>query len=58
MRDAMKIEIDVKKIFAYKAIILGSGSIMFLTEHLEGCDFVIVDESVAQIDELIVNITT
>lgn len=56
MRNSRKIEIGVKQIAAYKTVILGFGSIMSLTEQIEGCDFVIVDESVAHIDDLIINI--
>lgn len=56
MQNSRKIEINVKQIAAYKAVILGYGSIMSLTEQIDGCEFVIVDESVAQINDLIINI--
>src|SRR5688572_33151164 len=55
MRDSRKLEININKIASYKAIPLGWGSIISLVERLNGFDFLIVDESVAEIDSLIAN---
>jgi hypothetical protein len=55
MRDSRKLEINISKIASYKPIALGCGSVISLIERLNGFDFVIVDESVAEIDSLIAN---
>jgi len=53
MRNSRKIEVDVKNMVLYKPITLGFGTIISLIEHLNGSDFLIVDETVTEIDELI-----
>ena len=53
MRNSQKIKVNVHKILNYKGIPLGSGSIMSLSEKIEGSETVMVDESVDEIDELI-----
>lgn len=53
MRNSKEIKINVGTILTYKGIILGSGSIISMTERLDGYDTVVVNESVDKIDELI-----
>jgi hypothetical protein len=49
MRNSREIIIDVRKILTWKSIILGSGSIIYLTERLDGGDTLLVDESIDEI---------
>jgi hypothetical protein len=58
MRNSQKIKVNVTKILNYKSIILGSGSIMSLSERIEGSETVVVDESADEIDELIFKLGT
>ena len=58
MRNSTKININVSKILNYKSIILGSGSIMSLSERLDGCEIVVVDETMDEINELIFKLGT
>jgi hypothetical protein len=58
MRNSRQIKIDARKILTYKTIILGSGSIMSLTEKLDGSNTVLVNESTDQIEALLFNLNS
>jgi hypothetical protein len=58
MRNSQKIKVNVTKILNYKNITLGSGSIMSLSERIEGSETVVVNESVDKIEELIFKLGT
>jgi hypothetical protein len=54
-RNSRKIRINVKDILKYSPNTFGSGSIVYLIEKWDGSDFLIVDESVLEIDNLVVD---
>ena len=54
-RNSRKIRINVKDILKYGRTTFSSGSIVYLVEKADGRDFLIVNESVYEIDELVVN---
>ena len=56
LRNSRQIKIDPRKILTYKTIIFGAGSIMSLTEKLDGSNTVLVNESTDQIEALLLNI--
>ena len=58
MRNSQKIKVNVSKILSYKHIVLGCGSILSLSERIDGSKTVLVDESVYEIDELISKVGT
>lgn len=53
MRNSKQIKIDARKILTFKTIMLGMGTIMSLSEKLDGSDTVVVNESTDQIEALI-----
>jgi predicted oxidoreductase (fatty acid repression mutant protein) len=54
-RNSKKISINVKDILKYSPTTFSSGSVVYLIEKSDGRDFLIVNESVLEIDELVVN---